>query len=92
MYHIKAYHLYNSTEYFDIIKYLVEQGADVNAKDNKGIVPLLYVRSNYEIVKYLIENGANINVKDTNGHTLLATYIYDEINRTCTGGGIAKSK
>ncbi|MDR1385118.1 MAG: ankyrin repeat domain-containing protein, partial [Planctomycetaceae bacterium] len=67
----------------DIVEYLVERGADVNAKDTdmgnipflmaatSGKTPLMFAaRNNYlEIVKYLIKNGADVNAKDNNSIT-----------------------
>ena len=55
------------------VKYLIEQGTDINAKDYGGNTAL--TESSYEghldIVKYLIENGADINTKGANGYTAL---------------------
>ena len=58
----------------EIIQYLVENGANVNAKDNKGKTLLMYAifnRANIKIVECLVENGANVNAKDNNGNTPL---------------------
>lgn len=55
------------------VKDLVEQGADVNAKDEYGRTPL-YVASeegHIDVVKYLLEHGADVKVKDKNGGTSL---------------------
>lgn len=48
--------------HFEIIKYLVEMGADINATDANGMIPLHNVaaRNHPEAVKFLIENGAHI--------------------------------
>ena len=45
------------------VKYLVEHGADVNAKDNLGRAPLSFAaeRGNLELVKYLVDHGADVN-------------------------------
>lgn len=72
----------------EIIKYLIEHGADVNAKSNYyGRTPLYYRTQNWErmdnvleLIHCLVENGANVNIKDDEGHTPLQCAIegYEE--------------
>ena len=53
---------------FDIIKCLVEHGADVNKRDSYPYkTPLMYAahRGYFDIVKYLVENGADKNMVDS---------------------------
>jgi ankyrin repeat protein len=62
----------------EIIKFLVENGADVNVKDFLfGKTPLFDAAHNGRlgIVKYLIENGADVNVKAYSGETPLCRTI-----------------
>ena len=49
--------------HLEIVKYLVENGADINAKDNNGWTSLIHAAYNghLEVVKYLVENKADIN-------------------------------
>lgn len=62
----------------DIVKILVENGVDVNAKDDTRenvyqMTPLsksIY-EDNLEIAKYLIDNGADVTAKDSSGLTPL---------------------
>ena len=52
---------------------MVENGADINAKDDGGWTALMLASYNgeFEVVKYLVESGANINAKDNDGRTAL---------------------
>ena len=49
----------------ELIKYLVEQGADIHAK-NDCALRLASYSGNIEIVKYLVEQGAEIHAKNNN--------------------------
>ena len=52
---------------YDIVKLLIDNGADINAKNYKSMSPLtaaLFCNSSYEIIELLINNGADINVDD----------------------------
>lgn len=74
-----------------LVRVLINQGAQVNEKDENGAVALTHVLSlKYtgepsrapEIAEYLIEHGADINDKDNNGITplfsVLGTYMLGE--------------
>ena len=67
--------LIDAARYGDLetVKLLIENGADIDAKDKDGYTVLMYASNNgnLEIIKYLVENGADINIKDKNGDTAL---------------------
>ncbi|MHB9147046.1 MAG: ankyrin repeat domain-containing protein [Candidatus Amoebophilus sp.] len=57
----------------ELVKYLIGQGAEVNAKDNNGRTVLLIAAFNGRLatVKWLLENGASLEEKDKYGFTAL---------------------
>ena len=59
--------------YYNMIKLLIERGADVNAKSKDGNTALITATSygRIENVKLLIDKGADINAKSKNGGTAL---------------------
>lgn len=60
---------------WDIAKYLVENGANVNAVDNGGRNALFYLYENNEsdekLLQYLIAQGVNVNDLDKSGKNVL---------------------
>jgi ankyrin repeat protein len=50
---------------------LINNGADVNAKDNGGVTALMYASGSLEVAEYLIANGADVNEKSNSGGTAL---------------------
>ncbi|MEM2677506.1 MAG: ankyrin repeat domain-containing protein, partial [Thermofilaceae archaeon] len=55
------------------VKKLVENGANVNAKDEYGSTPLYLavLNGHLELARFLVEKGANVNAKDIVGWTPL---------------------
>ncbi len=51
----------------DIAEYLIDKGADVNAKGALGITPLIAIRKRkdepYDLIQHLIKMGADVNAK-----------------------------
>ncbi|WP_020531549.1 ankyrin repeat domain-containing protein [Flexithrix dorotheae] len=62
---------------YEIAKLLIENGANVNARQMQGVTPLHSAAHNgeAEIVKLLLENGAKVNAKLETGQTALAMAI-----------------
>ena len=58
-------------EHFEIIKYLINNGADVNVKNNDNVMALQFVIGNKEAVQFLIAKGADVPVKGNTGKNLL---------------------
>ena len=69
----------------ELVKYLVEHGADINAKDKSGNTALMIASKdmNLEMVKYLVEHGADVNAKNAEGKTALY-FVYKEENSSIT--------
>ena len=57
----------------DVVKFLVEKGADVNAKNIRGNTALMWASrmGNLEVAKLLLEKGADINAKNLSDETAL---------------------
>ena len=62
-----------TTKGIDFVKLLIERGADVNAKDANGNMPLNYAAQfdNLEVISLLLDKGANINAQNKFGITPL---------------------
>jgi ankyrin repeat protein len=62
-----------SKGYLEIVKVLLENGADVNGRVKSGDAPLHYAVENLhpEVIKYLLEKGADVNAQDEFGITPL---------------------
>jgi len=64
---------------FEMLKLLVENGADVNGMVGKYIYPLHIAvkHDRFECLKYLVEKGANVNVRDSFDETPLHYAVWD---------------
>ena len=65
------------------VKLLIENGAEINSKNDSGWLPVHYAVQNghLEVVKFMFENGAEIDLKGKYGWTALnfATYYYGSL-------------
>ena len=58
----------------EIIKLLLNKGANINYKNYLGQTPLIFAlneRSSIDTIKFLLDNGANVNDKDNKGNDVL---------------------
>jgi len=64
---------YAANSQADIIQLLIDHGADVDVRDDKGKTPLhcASVTANLENMRALLENGADVNAVDDEGNTPL---------------------
>ncbi len=61
----------------NIVKYLIEKGADINAEGRYGDTALIWgsERGNLEVVKYLIKKGDNVKNKYGNIALIRSSYV-----------------
>jgi len=62
-----------SEGFLDVVTFLVEKGADINAKNKKGSTPLHHSAQmgTLDVAKFLVARGAALDVKDAAGMTPL---------------------
>lgn len=77
----------------EVIKYLVDNGADVNVKNKAGIsiILMMVLDNKLDIVKILAESGQNIKGKDTRGLTLIDYPVTEEMKKYLLSIGFRKS-
>ena len=64
----------------DRIKLLLENGADINAKDGVGNTPLMWAANKgyLEIARFLVENGADIDARNNANWTALISAMQSD--------------
>ena len=67
----------------EVVKLLLDVGADVNARSNKNVTPLHFAAwgCKIEVVEILIKHGADINIPDDDGKTPLHGAVREPIDR-----------
>lgn len=60
-----------ATNRVEVIQLLVERGANVNAKNDKGQTALMVAGENVDVVKALIEAGTDVDLRDNEGNTAM---------------------
>ena len=65
----------------EIVKFLLEQGCDIKARDFIGKTLLNYASENgsVELVQYLIAHGADVNSRDNEGYSPLDGATTDDV-------------
>jgi ankyrin repeat protein len=76
----------------DVLEALLDEGIDVNTKDNNGMTPLMWAayKCHLTAVELLLENDADVNAKNNDGKTafnLAEGGIYTEIIEVLKQGG-----
>ena len=69
--------------HLEVVQYLIDKGADIDAKADNGITALLVASSkgHLEAVKYLISKGSNINAVASNGTDNFTALDVAKINK-----------
>jgi ankyrin repeat protein len=59
---------------YNIVKFLLDHGVDVNAANNNNMTPLFFTLHNENIIKLLFDHHADMNHKDSNNDTPLGAW------------------
>jgi len=60
----------------EVANYLIDKGANINARNTSGGSPLFFARKNYDLTQHLIAMGADVNVRAYGGLTPLHQTVY----------------
>jgi ankyrin repeat protein/mRNA-degrading endonuclease RelE of RelBE toxin-antitoxin system len=72
-------HIATSHDSLEMVKLLVEHGADMEARDHQGNTPFFFacVPKENSIMEYMLDQGANINMRTAQGGTALGMACYN---------------
>lgn len=76
--------------HFEIVKYLVEHGADINRPNYNGGTCLINSVQSAPLCEFLVQNGAQVNARDIQNKTALHyaiqehRYTFNDCSRFCT--------
>ncbi|MDB4766140.1 ankyrin repeat domain-containing protein [bacterium] len=65
-----ALHGVAGEEHYDVVTFLVDRGANINAKNDEGIAPL-HIAAWPKMVEMLVSHGADVNIRNKTGATPL---------------------
>jgi ankyrin repeat protein len=73
-----ALHWASMRAHWDVVKYLIERGADLNVVGGDGGTPINWAvhHDNVEIIKLMVDRGAELNIRNKWGMTELHTAIW----------------
>lgn len=77
-------HLASRTCNLELVRILILEGADLNARNEDDITPLHWAmarESNYDVARVLIENGADLANNTVDGRTPLHTLFNDTVEK-----------
>ena len=59
-----------------VASYLIDKGANINAKNDKGATPLYFATKSFDLTQRLIAMGADVNIQAYGGYTPLMQAAY----------------
>jgi len=92
-----ALHIVSREGNLDIVKILIDSGANLNLADNEGYTPLMRasLSANYDVFDYLLKNGAKPEIFNTQNETVIihasTSKCHECLNSLIENGQIIKN-